>query len=714
MAGCLAGITLMGVAPPAGDVWPNLHALPNRTFLDTVQTRIPQTVDVTVTRGAVVVAHIVSRPDSARALAHRIAIPPLPGGLYDVQLKSNDATATQHLSVSTISVVIARGATTNVLMAFDLRTLRQRRDVRAIVATARGSETISPSSDGLIRAPSGMRARVTASDGSTVELSARRFDPTGPWYLQTDREVYRPADRVRYRFISKRPSAAISGDFGVRIASTNHVGWGSFVIPRQTVPGRYLRDTITVSGSSEPPYRIEAAPWPYEAVAREPTAFVVSATNPDGSPAAGLVLRYNANVLGAPRETRLDASGNAMLWVIAPYRQDLDFSVYEPGTQRIAAESWAHSNWQKEMIGVYAPMLANPNTCYAIAVTRQDAHGNLVPNQPLTFEASLMPRPLLDVPGSIQHLVTGPGGLAIARWCAPEDARAYRFTVKDNPPGQLQGIGWMQINDNLQNAQEQIWAFPDRSQTSLGVPVNVTATSVRDADALVAAGSPNDPHVFVVPFREGVAHFLLAPRSEADEVEAKIEAGTPGGEAPGNVFVAVRPQRHRLAVSIGCLRELARICVRVANAGGHATPARLFIDVDPTTLAAVLSRQTGLLPELAYSAVFAVTPWPAVSTPWGGGLLTPPVSYLYPSAANAAARVLIVRANTPPHSEPMPSLPPLVWLNDVPTDRRGTATMRLSPSFVAGRLYSVHVIAVNDDGDVGEAYAWYRTKRMSL
>jgi hypothetical protein len=149
--------------------------------------------------------------------------------------------------------------------------------------------------------------------------------------------------------------------------------------------------------------------------------------------------------------------------------------------------------------------------------------------------------------------------------------------------------------------------------------------------------------------------------------------------------------------------------VRVADAGGHATPARLFIDVDPTTLPAVLNRQTGLLPESAYSTLFAVTQWPTVSTPWGGGLLTPPVSYLYPSAANAAARVLIVGGNTPPHSQPMPSLPPRVWLNDVPTDRRGTATMRLSPRFVAGRLYGVHVIAVSENGDVGEAYAWHRT-----
>ncbi len=698
---------MAGAAPPGGDVWPNLHGLPNRIFFETIQTRTPQTVDVTVMQGGTVVAHIVSRPETPSSLAHRIAIPPLPGGLYEVQLKGDDRTAIQNLSISTISVLVARGEGQSVLMGFDLRTLQQRRDVRAIVDIAGSSKTIWPERDGLLHVPSGMRATVIASDGSTVELKARRFDPTGPWYLQTDREVYRPGDRLRYRFISKRPLAAISADLGVRIASTNYVGWGSFVIPPQTVPGRYLRDTITVSGSPEPPYRIEAAPWPYEAVAREPTAFVVSATNADGSPAAGLVLRYDSNVLGAPRETRLDASGNAMVWVTAPYGQDLHFLVYEPATQRIAAESWAHSNWQKEMIGVYPPMLANPNTCYAVAVTRQDPHGNFVTNQPLTFEASTLPRPFFEAPGSIQHLVTGPGGLAIARWCAPQNARAYEFTVKDDPPGQLQGIGAIQINDNLQNAQEQIWAFPDRSQTSLGVPVNVTATSVRDADALVATGSPNDPHVFVVPFREGVAHFLLAPRSETDEVEAKIEAGTPGGEATGNVFVAVRPQRHRLAVSIGCLRDLVRICVRVADAGGHATPARLFIDVNPTTLAAVLNGQTGLLPEPAYSALFADTPWPAVSTPWGGGLLTPPVSYLYPSAANAAARVLIERANTPPqHSELMPSLPPVVWLDDVATDRRGTATLRLSPRFVAGRRYSVHVIAVSNDGDVGEAYAW--------
>ncbi len=549
---------MAGAARPGGDVWPNLHGLPNRVFFETIQTRTPQTVDVMVMQGGTVVAHIVSRPETPSSLAHRIAIPPLPGGLYEVQLKCDDRTAIQNLSISTISVVVARGEGQSVLMGFDLRTLRQRRDVRAIAHTAGSSKTIWPERDGLLHVPNGVRTTVIASDGSTVELKARRFHPAGPWYLRTDREVYRPGDRVRYRFISQKSSAAISGSFGVRIASTQHVGWGSFVIPPQTVPGRYLWDTMSVTEGPEPPYRIKAAPWPYEAVSRTPSAFVISATTADGSPADGLVLRYDMNTLGGPRETRLDAYGNAIVWVEAPYGQDMDFSVYEPGTKSVAAETWAHSNWQKEMIGVLSPMLGNPNVCYAIAVTRQDAHGNPLPNQPLTFEASALPRLTLEPPSSVQHLVTGPGGLAIVRWCASEGAHGYEFTVKDDPPGQDEGMGEISINDNLQNAQEQIWAFPDKPQTSLAMPVNVTATSMRDADALVAAGSPGDPHVFVVSFREGVAHFLLAPRPESDEIVAKIEAGTPGGEGSGSVSVAVNPQRHRLSVEIGCVRDLKR------------------------------------------------------------------------------------------------------------------------------------------------------------
>jgi hypothetical protein len=720
------------------DVWRNLNVLPKRVLFEMVVTEQPETVDVTIVRipiadvtkidrwdpgsngetldpSAEPVAHVVSLADmqSGSPLKHRIAIPPLPGGLYQVCLSTADVTAIQYLSVSSISAMLKRGASDAVVMAFDLRTMRQRRDVTAVVYAAAGIRTVKPSRDGLLHFPRlwltpGLKKTnigtlvVVASDGSTVAFKPERFssDLGRGTYLQTDRQIYRPGDRLYYRFISLEPTTNTFLDLGPEIWSAHHVTEGSFVLPRSAATGYYEDYQIFVTTADATEYQIEAAPLRFVVSPGDPARFVISATRLDGEPVAGLPLYFEPSGSKGPGAIRLDRWGNATVTVPTTPGSDVQLTVYGPDMHSVVATAWAQARARETFINIYPPELALPNTCYAIAVKPTNDRGVAEPNRPLVFEDWSGPAPTLSVRSASvteRKLTTGPGGYAITRWCAGATVGAYWVGARDDSAG-TKNRAPIQVNENPEQAEQFIWTFRDSLQPVARKAVAATAVSQTDGDALVLSGSDRDFHATVVRFENGVTRFSLAYAHRFDDLDGAIYEPTVGGRARGYINVALSPQLHKLDVAIGCLSGLKKACVRVANAGGAKTVARLFVDVSPTSEAAIAKRLNN--PPAYESAYGAYSPGSDVTMLWRGGLGTPATSYLY---SRAKADVAPIR------QPPRPiSYPALVWLDGVSTNRNGYAIVPLSATFFIGRLYLVHVIAVSADGDVGEAYAWKR------
>jgi hypothetical protein len=720
------------------DVWRNLNVLPGRVLFETVVTKRPETIDVIVARIPVAdvtkidrwhpgwdgetldpvaepVAHVASVADlkSSSPLQHRIAIPPLPGGLYQVRLSTADVTAIQYLSVSSISAMLKRGARDAVVMAFDLRTMRQRRDVTAVVYAATGVRTVKPLRDGLLHFPRlwltpGLKKTnvgglvIVASDGSMVAFEPERFSSVlgQGTYLQTDRQIYRPGDRLYYRFISLEPATNAFLDLGPEIWSAHHATEGSFLLPPSAATGYYENYQIFVTTANANEYQIEAAPLRFVVTPGDPARFVISATRLDGEPVAGLPLYFESSGSKGPGTVRLDRWGNATVTVPTTPGSDLQLKVYGPDAHSVVAAAGVQVRALKAGINIYPPVLASPNTCYAVPIAPTNDRGAAEPNRPVVFEDwSDAALPFEDRSNVVteRKLTTGAGGYAITRWCTGATVGVYWVGARDDA-ARTQNRVPIQVVENRQQAEHFIWAFRDSQESAARKAVAATAVSQTDGDALVLSGSDRDFDATVVRFENGVTSFSLAPTRRLDDVDGAIYEPTVGGRAMGYINVARRPKRHQLDVAIGCLSGLKNVCVRVASAGGVKTVARLFVDVKPTSEAAIANTLNN---PRAYESVYgAYSPGSDVTMLWRGGLGTPATSYLY-STANATV------APAPLPLRPI-SYPALVWLSGVATNRNGYAVVPLHATFFTGRFYLVHVIAVGAGGDVGEAYAWKR------
>ena len=375
--------------------------------------------------------------------------------------------------------------------------------------------------------------------------------------------------------------------------------------------------------------------------------------------------------------------------------------MYGPDMRSVVATAWTPVRVAREVfINIYAPWVALPKTCYAIAIEPTNDRGAAKPNRPLVFEDWSGPAPALSVRSAAvteRKLTTGLGGYAITRWCAGATGGAYWVGARDDAAG-TKNRAPIFVNENPEHAWQSIWAFLDSRRPVARKAVAVTAVSETDGDALVLSGSDRDFHATVVRFKNGVTRFSLAPAHRLDDLDAVIYEPTVGGQAIGYFNVALSPQLHKLDVAIGCLSGLKKVCVRVASAGGARTVARLFVDVSPTSEAAIANT---LDYPPAYESVYrAYRPDSGVTMRWRGGLGTPATSYLY---SRAKADVAPIR----PPPRPI-SYPALLWVAGVSTNRNGYAVVPLRAAFIIGRLYLVHVIAVSADGDVGEVYAWKR------
>ena len=266
MIGRIAALCLAAVATPAlhwataigmirwsPDVVHDLRVLPGRPLSETVVTKTPQSIEVTIALvaaadvadisrpggggrldpNAKVVLHFVSAPSvGGSPLEHQINLPALPAGLYEVRLASPERTAVQNLSVGTIGAVMNRGNNGAVVLAIDARTLRMRRDVVVLDYGLAGVRRFFPSKDGLIHlpapaAPQGVLCSpddvvvVRASDGSAVSFSGTGCNLGLATYFDTDRHMYRAGDLVHYRIFSRDATTntyatVVGGNFGIR------------------------------------------------------------------------------------------------------------------------------------------------------------------------------------------------------------------------------------------------------------------------------------------------------------------------------------------------------------------------------------------------------------------------------------------------------------------------------------------------------------------
>jgi hypothetical protein len=664
----------------------DLQALPGHALSETVLTKAPQSIDVTVARvptadaitidqwrpgwpgetldpRATIVRHFVSAPDAqgGSPLEHHIQLPPLGAGLYQVRLHSPEQTAFQDLNVGTLAAMINRGYNGAVLMAFDRRTMRQRTAALVLDYTPGGLRRFSPSNDGLFHLPPGWPAHgpicskdggivVTASDGSIIPFGPDVPSATGPCrpqmglgtYLDTDRHIYRPGDRVYYRMFSR---AAVTTDqfmvaanitwFGNLVQSMDHVATGSFVLPATGFdywhPGEFV-----VTDAARSRYQVEAAAQTPRVNEGSTATFVLSAALLDGTPPAGLHLRYG--------------------WHGTNVGENFPLRERAYGTNGGGPADLAYGDAALDSFG---------NATVTVPVDRNDV--DLYVFDPDTNE-----------------LVAG-----------------ARAVVDKAVPSMYRGA-------NLGN---------DVLLLSLGTPAvrpgtsaALTATSSSNGDALVFSGSAYDFNTKVARVRDGMAHVRAQAPPDLDDFTVGISQPMRDGQQWAYADVAVAPKRHLLHVQLGCLSGKVSLCIRVSNWHGAEVPARLFVDVTTATRAAIVNAMTRS--DAAYKALYTPlrTDFYSFTSSWSGSLAPPGTSYLYtmPSRSGVAPSNHSPAPTPQPTPSPAPRTLPsetILWLNAVPTGRTGYLKVSLG-NLRTQRLYLIHVIALSADAEIGEAYTW--------
>jgi hypothetical protein len=761
---CLAAVataalhwaTARGMIRWSPDVVHDLRVLPGHPLPETVLTKTPQSIEVTISLvptadvadisrptgsgldpNAKVVLHFVSAPGArGSALEHQITLPALPAGLYQVRLASPERTAIQNLSVGTLSAVMNRGNNGAVILAIDARTLRMRQDVVASEYGAEGVRRFFPSKDGLIRlavpaVPQGVPCSsddvvvVRASDGSVASFSGTGCHVGLATYLDTDRHMYRPGDRVYYRTFSRDATTDTyaSVPAGNLSRTVNHVTEGSFMLPLTANAGSWS-EGFYVANSAHSRYEIEAAALTPVVDAGEAARFVISATLSDGTPAAGLRLHYawHATNYGgdlAYGDVTTDVQGNAI--VAMPVEHDnLDMYAYDPDTNELVTSARAVVPAAHEKIAITAPFFEMAPACIPLAAretTAQDAplpgrHIHLEVRPQRTYVYDPLPAPVLT-----REILTNADGYAVARWCPGEAEKDYTIAAVDERSGVAAPWTTVRVKRMPDWSYSIVILSADTPRVRSGTSAGITATSASDGDALVSYGSDYDIHSQSARDENGVAHILMQAPPELDDFEIGVVQATRGGEARGTARIAVAPKTHLLAVQLGCQWRKTYFCVKVSNWRGKGANARLFVDVTAATRASIVNEMTrsGDAYEALYSAQRLDNSLTASLSPIfgaAGSFGAPGTSYLYPPLTPPELRRPPNQSYTAAPATPTPGTPkPLepqtaLWLNDVPTDPTGYAKISLTPRLKTDRYYLVHVIALGNHGEIGEAYTW--------
>ena len=278
--------------------------------------------------------------DSENGRKHAVTIGTLPQGFYLLGIHAGPDTGAQLVDVTSVGAVATRTASSQRVLAVDLRTLRARSDatVERYAGAALAPQTRRAGSDGTASfdlpesdAPPADLFVVRGDDGSVAMADAprsfydrRRVLENG--FVQIDRPIYRPGHRVEYRAILRD---GLPGSYtvptGTRTVRVRAPGGGivysakrpldAFGTVSDEVPldqdarlGTYEilvadgeggeNDTrayrqFSVEDYVKPEFTVDVAP-PQSTVGGDAARFTVNARYLFGRPAAGLRLQYSA------------------------------------------------------------------------------------------------------------------------------------------------------------------------------------------------------------------------------------------------------------------------------------------------------------------------------------------------------------------------------------------------------------------------------------
>jgi len=736
------------------DVAGFVNALPGQPFTEIVVTQNPQTVDVTLARvppvkidwlqdfepGAKVVFHAVSAPANPSELQHRITLPALPAGVYQVRLASAERTAYQVLNVGTIGAMLNVDAKSAVVIATDVRSRRVRRDVAVLVQAGDGVRTFHPGTDGLVRfplrilaGPAGRKSDgeagavvVRASDGSIANVGAPYLSSGSVTFAQTDQQTYRAGDRAFYRYFSREPTTVIVPPVGGLLWTRSHVISASAVIPlwqsRETGWGFF------VENATEAPYRIDAGPLTPIVREGDSARIVISVTHWDERPAPHVPVAFAIceGPWAAPVPTGLcgesfghgvtDASGNLTATITA-HRQGFGVSVLQPGFGQVAAYATITVIPKHNGLSIAVPREVHPATCVPVVVSERAPNGAPAADRKVRLESRLLQNfgPGSPSPTTWRPLVTTvAGGYAFARWCATrstsENYEITAYDVDDQSVAATASVSQVDAKPPLFRSEGEVtFIAPVKPATQAGAVVKMIAASVADGDALVLYGSIDDLHATTASFHDGIARFAI--RSPANLDDFSVDIAGPQLSSPQSIPVAVAPKMHLLHVALGFLKRTNVLCAHVSNWRAAGVPARLYVDVTRSTRAGVLDALARS--DAPYQALYRAGDFTQTAGTWGGSSAgEPTTSYLYPAphrrSQQPQAAVQPKAAPTPtPALQPSPTPAPasariLGWFNDVPTDRNGNARLLLASLLPRHGIVLIRVVAVDSDGRIGE------------
>ncbi len=590
---------------------------------------------------------------------------------------------------------------------------------------------------------------VRASDGSVVTFSGTGCNVGVAMYFDTDRHIYRPGDRVYYRIFSRdattrTEAVVVGGSFWfTKLSSTvNHVADGSFTLPLTAVADYWDTGGFYVADTVHSKYAIEAAALTPLVDAGGTARFVISATLSDGTPAAGLRVHYasHATQLGenhtslqqraygfngsandlAYGDVTLDAQGNAIV-ALPVGEENVEIYAFDPSTNAVVTSARATVPVNLDKITITAPIFEMVPACIPLAVRETTAEGSPLPDRHINFTIRPQQRygnSPLAAPVLTRELVTNADGYAVARWCAGVAEETYKIDARDERSGVTAPWTSESVKAILNWNYQFVVLSADTPRVRPGTSASLTATSASDGDALVSYGSDYDFQSQSAHFQNGVAQIQVRAPPELDDFQVGLVQATRAGDSRGTAQVSVAPKTHLLRLQLGCTWRKTYFCVQVSNWRGSGTGARLFVDVTAATRAAIVKAMAH--PDAAYEALYSPgrldnSLTASFSPVFGaaGTLGAPTTSYLYPPLPSPESRGRLNQSHTTAApATPTPKAPrsfepqTVLWLNGVPTNPTGYTQISLPPTLKADRYYLIHVIALGNHGEIGEAYTW--------
>lgn len=308
--------------------------------------------------------------DAEGVFRQPFALPDLPKGLYWVEVQAKGLEAGTWISVSQIALVTKTAPSQLSIFVTDLATGKPISG--ALIEAGKNGKPLSlgtTSSEGLLSSNSGdsrndrlVRASFDGSDAFIDIYSYGGSDEQYRLFLQTDRPIYRPGDRIQFRGTLRALegvsyAAPPSGRVLVRILDPERVPiqseeialntfgsfGGEFSVNGEAPPGQYLVEVnygefedvfpVTIAAYRKPEYSITVTPSKPSFVRGERVRFVVKAEYYFGAPVVGA--KVVANVSRSPQ------------WGFVSAEDEEDYLEYE---EMYGGEGYYGGEWVGEYV----------------------------------------------------------------------------------------------------------------------------------------------------------------------------------------------------------------------------------------------------------------------------------------------------------------------------------------------------------------------------